>query len=313
MAKRVTLIVIGSVIVIGLLSCTVAYTVDYTEHAVVTNNVTGTSKPVEGPTDAGLKFKWPWPIEQVTAYKATLYTLEDAIAEVETSDHQKIIVTAYCLWRIDDPNKFNKTTETIDAGQEALRNLLAARKSAVVGNHVLADFVNSNPADMLIPQIEREILEPLKAQAQSDWGIEVVSVGVKTFGLPEGVTKQVIGTMKEEREQEAERLRSQGDATAQAIEERAKEASAKIIAFAKRKAQGIESEGALAAARLYPEFSRNEAFSMFLRSLKSLEEELSGRAVIVLDPSVLPAVKYFIEGPSLPSGAPGGSKPQKRK
>ncbi|MBL7133314.1 MAG: hypothetical protein ISS78_04395 [Phycisphaerae bacterium] len=313
MAKRVTLIVIGSVIVIGLLSCTVAYTVDYTEHAVVTNNISGTSKPIKGPTDAGLKFKWPWPIEQVTTYKATLYTLEDAIAEVETSDHQKIIVTTYCLWRMDDPNKFNKTKETIEAGQEALRNLLAARKSAVVGNHVLADFVNSNPRDMLIPQIEREILGPLKAQARSDWGIEVVSVGVKTFGLPEGVTKQVIETMKEERQQEAERLRSQGDATAQAIEERAKEASAKIIAFAERKANSIESEGALAAARLYPEFSRNEAFSMFLRSLKSLEEELSGQAVIVLDPSVLPAVRYFSEGPSLPSGAPGAGKPEKRK
>lgn len=307
------MIVIGSVIVLGLLSCTVAYTVDYTEHAVVTNNITGTSKAISGSTDAGLKFKWPWPIEQVTPYKATLYTLEDAIAEVETSDHQKIIVTAYCLWRIDDSNKFNKTKETIDAGQEALRNLLAARKSAVVGEHVLADFVNSNPADMLIPQIEREILEPLKAQARKDWGIEVVSVGVKTFGLPEGVTKKVIETMKAEREQEAERLRSQGDATAQAIEERAKEASAKIIAFAKRKAQGIESEGALEAAKLYPEFSENEAFSMFLRSLKSLEEELSGQAVILIDSRVLPAVRYFSERPSLPLGVPGGSKPQKHK
>ena len=73
------------------------------------------------------------------------------------------------------------------------------------------------------------------------------------------------------------------------------------------------SEGALAAARLYPQFSRNVPFSMFLRWLKSLEEELSGQSVIVLDPSTLQGVKYFSEGASLPSGAPGAGKDQKRK
>ncbi len=315
MTKRVTLIVIGLVIVLGLLSYTVTYTVDYTEHAVVTNIVTKTSKWVSGPDDAGLKFKWFYPVEQVTIYKATLHTLEDAITGLQTRDGKKIIITTYCLWRLENPKKFDEASKekSMDAAEKALRELLAATKGGVVGKHALADFVNTDPKAMLIPQIEQEILVPVRKHARSEWGIEVVSVGIKTFGLPEGVTKEVIEAMKKEREKEAKVVLGQGNAAAQAIRARANGASRKILAFAELKAQSIESEGSLAAARLYPQFSKNVAFSMFLRWLKSLEEELSGSTVIVLDPSTLQGLKYFSEGASLPTGVPDGGKDQKRK
>lgn len=314
MTKRMAVIVLGSVIVIGLLLCTVVYTVDYTETAVVSSIITGKTVAIKGLTDAGLKFKWPWPVEKVTTYKATLYTLEDAISEVRTKDQQQIIVTAYCVWRIDDARKFNEQKKTVEDGQDSLRELLAATKRDVGSSHDLGDFVNTDPGKMRIHDIEAELLKGLKTHAYSDWGIEVVSVGIKTLGLPEGVTKKVIEAMKGERMEEAKNLRSQGDATAKAIRGRANEAAAKIVAFAQRKADSIESEGYQQVADLYPEYAKNENFSMFLRYLRSLEAGLKGHTVYILGPSSNPAVDYLRKGPSLPTGPPvGGKKPDKDK
>ncbi len=314
MKKRIAIIVVASVIVIVLLLCTVAYRVEYTKAAVVADYVTGETKAIMGLTDAGLKFKWPWPIQKVTIYPATMFTLEDAISEVQTSDHQKILVSAYCVWRIDNLMKFNESKATVESAEEALRSLLTSSKRAVGGRHVLGEFINTDPNAMIIPQIEREVLAPVKAHAHKTWGVDVVSVGIKTLGLPEGVTDDVIDAMKKEREKEAGIIRSEGENTADAIRARGKEAADKIIAFAKRKANSIESEGARAAAELYPRFSRNERFSMYLRNLRSLEAELSGRTVYVLYGPEIPAVRYFREGPFLPSPWPGGGKsPKKRK
>lgn len=285
MTKRVTLIVIGSVIVVGLLLCTVAYTVDYTEHAVVTNNITGETVAIDGRTDAGLKFKLFYPIQEVTVYDGRTLLLEDPISETVTRDDQNMLVSAYCAWRIEDGVKFRRTIVTQKAAEERLRKLLTDRKKEVVSEHDMSDFVNTDPGKMLIPQIEQEIFGPLQAKAWSSYGIRVISVGIKTLGLPEGVTKQVIQTMKSEREEEAGTIREAGKKTADAIRDRAREASKKILAFAKRTADGIESEGYQAAAELYPKFSRNWDFSMQLRKLKSLEVQLSGPSVLLLDGS----------------------------
>ena len=307
MVKRIGIVVLAVVICGALLLCTVAYTVRYDQQALVTT-FGKAGEPIKGSTHAGLKFKLPWPIQKVTIYDSTMFTLEDAIAEVQTRDERKIQITAYCVWRIDDVAKFHRSKQTVKAAVEALRHLLAGSKSTVIGSHNMADLVNIDPDKMLISQIEQEILQPVRTLAGNDWGIDVVSVGIKTLALPEAVTAKVIETMKKEREDDAKTLRAQGQATAQAIRERAKGAAAKIIAFANRKADSIESEGARAAAELYPHFMRNERFSMFLRSLKSLETELSGQAVFLLDGSTLPAVDFFRNGPSLPKKTPARGK-----
>jgi regulator of protease activity HflC (stomatin/prohibitin superfamily) len=87
--------------------------------------------------------------------------------------------------------------------------------------------------------------------------------------------------------------------------ERAKAAGNQILEFANRKAAEIRTEGDRAAAGYYREFAKDERFSMFLRSLESLKKELESKSVILLDGSLLPAVGFFQQGPSLkPFDAP---------
>ncbi len=299
MTKRIGIIVIALVIAGGLLLCTVAYTVDYTEISLV-KTFGRLSQPVYGRTDAGLKFKFPWPIQSLTRYPATGLSLESTMTETQTMDGQNIIVTTYCVWRIDDPAKFHGAIEKVALAEEELRKKLSSYTAAIVGRHDLGHFVNTDRKKMRLPEIEREILELIRRQARDDYGVEVVSVGIKNLGLPESTTAEVIGKMKAERNNTAGTLRAEGRAEADAIRERALAAKTKIETFARSRADSLESEGYRAAKELYPQFKKNERFSMFLRSLKSLERELSGRTVMLLDGSLVPAVKYFRTGPALP-------------
>ncbi|MCE5277828.1 MAG: protease modulator HflC [Planctomycetaceae bacterium] len=310
MLKRTSMILIGLAIVACLMLCTIAYTVDYTEWAMVMT-FGKPSAPVNGRTDAGLKFKLPVPFQTVTKYPATMHTLEATTIETPTSDNQNIVVTTYCLWRISDPVKFLRAISKVELAQNKLRDWLNSDTDKVVNRHALGEFVNTDGRKMRLPEIEKEILDRLAEKAQNDYGVQIVAVGIKSLALPEKVTEAVINKMKQEREAEAQRLRNQGEATAMAIRERADSAARMIGEFARKKADSIESEGYRAAKDLYPKFKENEQFSMFLRMLKSMEKELSGRSVVLLDGSLVPGIKFLSSGPSLPELPPSPVLPAK--
>jgi membrane protease subunit HflC len=298
MKRHYGMFLLAVLVVALLLISTVAYTVDFTEFALI-KTFGQTTARIDGRVQAGLKFKWPWPIQRLVRYDARTAVFEDTANEVATSDKQNLLVTMYCAWRIADPDRFNRTIVTTEAGQERLRDLLRAAKKDVIGRHLMQDLINTDPTKMLIPQIEEEILTAVRDPARETYGVEVVRVGIKSLGLPKEVTAAVIEAMKEERQRDVRKFEAAGDAQATAIRERAKSASGQILAFANRKAAEIRSEGDRAAATYYKEFARNEPFSMFLRSLESLKAELASKTVILLDGSELPAVQFFRTGPSL--------------
>jgi membrane protease subunit HflC len=281
-----------------LLVSTVAYQVDFTDYALI-KTFGQTTAQIDGNQQAGLKFKWPWPVQRLVRYDARTVVFEDTASEVATRDKQNLLVTMYCAWRIADPALFNQTITTVASAQDRLRDLVRSAKKDVVGRHNMEDLINTDPAKMQIPQIEEQILQAVRQQAMDNYGVEVVRVGIKSLGLPKEVTAVVIEAMKEERQRDVRKFEAAGEAQATAIRERAKAASGQILAFANRKAAEIRSEGDRAAATYYKEFARNERFSMFLRSLESLKTELESKAVILLDGSELPAVEFFRTGPSM--------------
>jgi len=333
MIKRLVIVLAGTLLVAFPLSCVFFYKLYFYETAIVTT-LGAPSEPLNGATDAGLKFRWPWPIQVVFRYPARLMTAETSNTQRSTKDGKSLLVTSYCTWRIVDAGRFHRVGKTVDEMRDDLRKRLASSMADAIGGHLVGDFVNTDPTKMALSEIEQEVLTSLRAgllervsrpvdetsasapaSAHSDslsdlenpYGIEVVNVGIKMLGLPKTATQQVIASMRDEREAEANRLREQGANRATAIRERARAAREKILAFAQRKAESIQSEGYRAAADLYPEFQKHEEFAMFLRALKSLERELQGRSVFILDGSRVPAIKFFRNGPMLPPRDDSGS------
>jgi len=300
----VTLVVLAGVM---LLVGTVAYTLDFTQMGLI-KTFGKTTRKLDA-TDAGLGFKWPWPVQRLVRYDARTFILEDPFSETETSDKQNILVSTFCAWRIADPVKLNSTLRTITTAEERLRSLLQSAKNDVVGRHDMEDFVNTDPKKMLLERIEGEIAELVSPQAERLYGIQIRMVGIKRLGLPEDVAGAVIDAMKEERQKVAQQYRSDSEAQATAIRERANSASKQIVEFASRKAAEIRSEGDRAAAEIYKQFRKNERLAMFLRILESTKIGLQNRSVILLDASMMPGGKFFLKGPSLPElSAPAGDE-----
>ena len=135
----------------------------------------------------------------------------------------------------------------------------------------------------------------------TDYGVEIVTVGIKSLGLPPNVTKEVIKNMQAERKTQADAYRASGKAVADTIRERAQTARAQILAFTSNKAEAIKAEGDKAAAEYYEKFRKNEEFAMFLREMKFMVETLKQNSEIVLDASTLRCIGYFKDGvPDIP-------------
>jgi len=96
---------------------------------------------------------------------------------------------------------------------------------------------------MQFKEIEAAFLDGIKESADTNYGIQVVSVGIKRLGIPESVTREVFSRMKEDRQKEIKQLTAEGEATAKQIRADADEKSKRIIARAEAYAKTIEGQG----------------------------------------------------------------------
>jgi membrane protease subunit HflC len=300
MSRRSVLLTAVAIVAVLLLS-TVTYQVDQLSDIVLVKTFFQVSSPpLMGAKDAGLRFKWPYPIQSLTRYDARDSILEDPYEQILTKDNQSIILNTFCNWRIEDAVTLDRRVSSAEKAQASLRALLKTVKGNVIARYNMGDIINTDPSKMKLGQIESDILAGVSEPAMREYGIRVTNVGVKVLGLPEGVSQAVIDNQIKERQQEAANYSSAGDAQATAITKRAQSASEEILAFANRRAEFIRTEGKRDAARYYGTFHQNERLAMYLRALDSIKREIgSGRAVFVLDSSQNPALEFFHKSPSL--------------
>lgn len=301
MKKHMVMFALALMVMGVLLTATITYRVDEMRDVCLIKTFGRTSAEIRGsqPGMAGLKFKWPWPIQKLVRYDARTQIFEDTYETTQTQDSWNVIVTVYCAWRIKDAAKFHAQIEYVDEARDRIRTILRSSKKEAIGLRNMEDFVNTDPNMMLIARIEQDILVPVREEADKRYGVEIVSIGIKSIGLAEEVTTGVIDAMKEERQRDVKRYESAGDAQADAIIARAESARDRIISFAQLKASEIRNKGRLAAAKYYKEYQKNPELSMFLRSLESLKKELASKTTIILDGSRIPGVKFFRTAPSL--------------
>lgn len=288
------------IVVAGLLLLySAAFTVDFRQTAIV-KTFGKAGPPIDGETASGLHWKLPWPIQSLVRYDRRNFVFDDAHEQISTKDKQNIVVTAFCAWRIEDPEKFLRRIEDVNRAEDQLRKLVRAKKSNIIGEHNMSDFVNTDPAKMRLAEIEKEIAAAVQTDAGRDYGIRIVSLGIRSVELPKDVTARVVDSMREERNRYAQDYKTRGEAEASRITARAEAARDQILAFTNAKAETIRSEGKRETARLYAQFRQNEQFAMFLRELDFWREALKDNAVIVLDPTMEHSIGFLKNGPSLP-------------
>ncbi len=304
MKKHIGIITLAALVVVSLAMYTFAFQVDEQQDIVLVETFGKVTRTIIGRDDPGLKFKWPYPVQNIVRYDARGDVFEDTGDQVSTSDKQTIIVTAFCAWRIADPVQFHKAVKSDDPSEKVaviesrIRNIVRSAKSGVVSSHEMADFINTDPLRMKLEEIEDKIEARAAGEVMKTFGVEIVDIGIKSFALPESVTEEVINASKAERQRDVSSYKAEGEAVATAIVQRATSDSQQIVDFAKRKAKEIRSRGDKAAAEVYAKYTDAE-FANFLRALEALKVELAEKTIFVLDGTGLPHIRWFKDGPDI--------------
>jgi membrane protease subunit HflC len=279
-------ILLGVVIAVVFLIAIFSYQLKSTEYAVIS-----TLGNVKLETEAGLHFRLPYPIQEIFYYDNRDRCFEGSVGRIEetyTKDEQNIIVGIYVKYQIVNPVTLFKSNKNIAEAEEALNSLMRNDKNRIVGKYNFSQFINTNPKEMKINDIENDIKDLLEDTALNQYGLKIKSVGITNLGLPETVTADVIKRMKAEREEAAQAFLSEGDTKAKKIKDQANADKQNILSIAKAKAKTIKAEGDAKAAEFYAVFNQEPELAIFLKKLESLKKIAKSRTTLVLDTDTAP-------------------------
>lgn len=282
MRRQLPTILAALVILVILVLYMVTYQVRTTEVAVLkTFGKAGPEDVIMGGARFG--FKWPPPIQQIVKFDNRVHIFDDTFEETLTRDQKNIIVTAFIGWKIADPLLFLQRVKTTANAEELIKSKIRNYKTQIIGKYDFANFVSTDPEDLKFREIEQEILQRVREDARSEYGIDVVTLGIKRLGLPEKTTEKVFDRMRKTRQKLAQEYRSSGEAEAARIEAEAEADKQTILAFARAQATAIRSEGEKLALEYYRRYRGHEDFALYLRILDFFRETLDQNTTIFLD------------------------------
>jgi membrane protease subunit HflC len=283
MKRNIMTIVIGAVLIVIFALLLFVFQVRKSEVAVVTTFGKPTAQPYDQP---GAYFQWPWPIQKVYKFDQRVQNFEDRFSQNLTADNNNLLVMVYVGWKITDAKEFfpKFAGGSTLAAQSMLESMLRSAKSAVVGKHPLADFVNADAKQLKFDAIENEIEQAVQSQLQTNnFGISIAFLGIKKLGLPENVTQTVFQRMTSERQILISRFLFEGEAEAQKIKASADRQAAETLANADAAATRIRGEGEAEAAKVLPVFQQNPELENFLLRISALQQSLNQRATLIFD------------------------------
>ena len=270
--------------------------VDETQYAVVLRF----GQPTQTLTTAGLKAKWPWPIDRVVRFDRRLMVIDvprvdEPPREFLTLDKKNIEVSSYTCWRIEDPLRFLQTVVDRQGAEVYLRDVVVSEQGALLGRNNLSALVSVDPDDIRLDAMSSEIRETCNEAAMRECGVRIVDFRFKRVNYPEQNRNSVFERMRAERKQIATRYRSEGEKEATRIRAEADRRRMEILAGATRTALETKGTAEAEAARIYNEaYGKDRDFYEFLRTLESYEASLDEGTTILL-PSSMRYLKTLLE------------------
>jgi membrane protease subunit HflC len=277
-----------------------AYSVDETEQVVITQfgRIVGEPK-----TDPGLKFKVPF-IQKANYFNKNLLEWDGDPGQVPTLDKTFIWVDTFARWKIVDPvkffqtvnNRFNAVGKLNDIIDPAVRNFItshhlieAVRKSNRELDTAEAGIEKSSSKTRVTYSItigRQKITQGILEQAQpklTPFGIELVDVKIKRINYVEEVRKSVYGRMIAERNQIAEKFRSEGKGEAQKILGNKERDLQEIESEAFKRAQKLKGSADAEATIIYAKaYGKDPEFYSFVQTLEIYREALDKNSSLIL-------------------------------
>ncbi|TFE25029.1 protease modulator HflC [Cohnella luojiensis] len=275
MNKRLILWLAGIVVFIILITGSM-FIVKEGEYKVVLKF--GEAVRVEG--SPGLYLKIPF-IESVSKLPKYQMTYESIPTQILTKDKKPIIVDNYTVWRINNPQNFLKTVQTVSGGvqriDEAVYNIVRRKLSEINYDNIISENTErGNINDDITKDVAAAII-------RDSYGIEIVDVRIKRTDLPDGNKQSVYNRMISDRESIAAKYLSEGDEESRKITSKADRTATELLAQAEADAKKIIAQGEQEAAKIYNSaYGKNPEFYNFYRTLQSYVTTLENEPVIML-------------------------------
>ena len=313
---RIITILMGAVIFAAvfaqLVGYGVLYTVDQTEHAVITRF--GNVQSVV--SEPGLQFKSP--IESVTRFDKRLLRINVPTAAMPDKESQFLEIDAYVRYRITDPQSFLETLRDQDTASARIGNLAIAALRAEIGLRDRRDIIGGDPITLedgtIIVQprvnessgsfareeLRSRVLERTKTTAEADFGVIIDDVRIKRSEFPSATEASVFQRMRTERAVQAQKLRAEGEEQYLTITADVDKDVRIIKAEADQQANKLRGEGEAQAIGLLAEsLEKDPEFFAFRRSLEAYSKALvEGTTVVLSSESDLFG---YLESPDKPS------------
>ena len=273
-----------------------SYVVEETDQVIITQFGKPVGKPV---TEAGLYFKLPF-IQELNRIEKRFLPWDGPSNEMSTKDKTYLIIDTFARWRISDPMQYFLRLRDERSALSRLDDILGSETRNAVAKHELIEIVRTTKdrkakTDESLVQgvgtvgmlysikigrekVEQEIFQKAALKLQ-DFGIELLDVRFKRINYNETVRRRIYERMVSERNQIADRFRSEGEGE-----------SAKIIGTKEKDLQQIESEAYKTVQQIYGEADANASaiyaksynqspeaveFYSFLKTLETYQDVLN--------------------------------------
>jgi membrane protease subunit HflC len=291
--KAISILIVAFVGVIIIASS--AYTVNQAEQVFITEF----GKPVGDPinadpakNEAGLHWKKPF-IQQVNRIEKRMLEWDGPATEMPTRDKLYITVDNFARWRISDPKTYFEKLRDERSALSRLDDIIGSETRNVIASHDLIEVIRSDkdrkpvrdealaaassnlgqlpPIRFGRNTLDEQILKAAQPKVRS-WGIELLDVRFKRINYKPGVIDKIYKRMSSEREQIADRFRSEGAGEAAKILGRKERDLLSIQSEAYRKEQEIKGKADAQATGIYASaYSSSPSAADFYQFVKTLE------------------------------------------
>ncbi len=285
--KIIWTVIIGVLIVVGLF--TSVYTVDQTEYAILTTF----GRPSSDIIGSGLKFKLPFPIQNVHKLSKETFSLtlgykevgnnmvaNEAESKMITGDENIILADLEVQWKIVDPIAFlyntnNPETILYNATSSSLRN--------VIGSSTVDDALTDGRTK-IINDIRENLIE---LSNNYKLGVSIINVNLQDVDLP---TSEVDAAFKSVTDAREERITKINEATKYRNEKinQVEGEQAAILSRAEgEKISTIEkAKGDVAKFNaIYSEYKINPEITRYRLTVQALELAYKDANLIIVDDS----------------------------
>ena len=296
-----TAVILVLLVLTGIVATQTLYTVDETERVIITQF----GRPIgEVIDEAGLKLKIPF-IQTVNRIEKRILVWDGAANDMPTKDKLYITVDTFGRWRIKDSLQYFLRLRDERSAQSRLEDILGSETRNAVAKHELIEIVRTSKdrspeVDPMLADVDISTLLPITKGRQSieadifdaasgklaEFGIELLDIRFKRINYNESVRQKIYARMISERDQIAERFRSEGAGEAARINGNKERDLQQITSEAYRKIQTIQGQADAKATDIYARSYNQSAAAAdlyeFVKTLETYQSVIDSNTTLVL-------------------------------